>query len=114
MMTPDGGNGKGSRPALQESMRQLEAAIHDARVAFDCIGLGEIERAHTCCVDRPGGDQRRGDRRAGRADPGRPEIPATALTPDRTCGPTSFPDAGLQGDVIPTPTCGWPVGGPLR
>jgi hypothetical protein len=30
---------------LQEAARELESAIHDARVAFDCIGLGEIERA---------------------------------------------------------------------
>jgi hypothetical protein len=32
-------------PVLQEAARELEAAIHDARVAFDCIGLGEIDRA---------------------------------------------------------------------
>ena len=32
-------------PMLQEAARELESAIHDARVAFDCIGLGEIERA---------------------------------------------------------------------
>lgn len=37
-------------PILQEAMRELEAAIHDARVAFDCIGLGEIDRAHTSAV----------------------------------------------------------------
>jgi hypothetical protein len=35
---------------LQEAARELEAAIHDARVAFDCIGLGEIDRAHTSAV----------------------------------------------------------------
>ena len=35
---------------LQEAMRELEAAIHDARVAFDCIGLGELERAQTSAV----------------------------------------------------------------
>jgi hypothetical protein len=35
---------------LQEATRELEAAIHDARVAFDCIGLGEIDRAHTSAV----------------------------------------------------------------
>ncbi|MGH3299693.1 MAG: hypothetical protein ACRDP7_48700, partial [Trebonia sp.] len=33
-------------PMLQEAARELESAIHDARVAFDCIGLGEIDRAH--------------------------------------------------------------------
>lgn len=47
MIIPDGaGNG----PMLQEATRELEAAIHDARVAFDCIGLGEIDRAHTSAV----------------------------------------------------------------
>ncbi len=49
MMIPDG-SGEGGGPALQEAMRELEAAIHDARVAFDCIGLGEIERAHTSAL----------------------------------------------------------------
>ena len=47
MMIPDGA-GHGS--LLQEATRELEAAIHDARVAFDCIGLGEIDRAHTSAV----------------------------------------------------------------
>jgi hypothetical protein len=46
-MIPDG-EGHGSM--LQEATRELEAAIHDARVAFDCIGLGEIDRAHTSAV----------------------------------------------------------------
>ena len=46
-MTPDGA-GRGA--VLEEAMRELEAAIHDARVAFDCIGLGEIDRAHTSAV----------------------------------------------------------------
>jgi hypothetical protein len=35
---------------LEEASRELEAAIHDARVAFDCIGLGELDRAHTSAV----------------------------------------------------------------
>ena len=44
---PDGA----SRGAiLEEAARELEAAIHDARVAFDCIGLGELDRAHTSAV----------------------------------------------------------------
>lgn len=47
MMIPDGA---GEGPVLQEATRELEAAIHDARVAFDCIGLGELERAHTSAV----------------------------------------------------------------
>ena len=37
-------------PVLQEAARELEAAIHDARVAFDCIALGENDRAHTSAV----------------------------------------------------------------
>jgi len=47
MMIPDDA-GQGSM--LQEATRELEAAIHDARVAFDCIALGEIDRAHTSAV----------------------------------------------------------------
>ena len=43
-MMPDGA-GRGAM--LEEAMRELEAAIHDARVAFDCIALGEFDRAHT-------------------------------------------------------------------
>ena len=46
-MIPDG---TGDSPLLQEAARELEAAIHDARVAFDCIALGEIDRAHTSAV----------------------------------------------------------------
>ena len=37
-------------PVLQEAARELEAAIHDARVAFDCIGLGELDRARESTV----------------------------------------------------------------
>lgn len=32
---------------LSEAARQLEQAAHEARVAFDCIGLNELDRAHT-------------------------------------------------------------------
>ena len=32
---------------IDEAARQLELAIHDARVAFDCIALGDVDRAHT-------------------------------------------------------------------
>ncbi len=35
---------------LSEAARQLEQAMHDARVAFDCIGLGELGRAHTHAI----------------------------------------------------------------
>jgi len=34
-------------PALAEAARELEAARHDAQVAFDCVALGELDRAHT-------------------------------------------------------------------
>jgi hypothetical protein len=47
MMVPDE---VGHGPMLQEATRELEAAIHDARVAFDCIGLGELERARESVV----------------------------------------------------------------
>lgn len=32
---------------LDEAGRQLESAIHDARVSFDCIALGDLDQAHT-------------------------------------------------------------------
>jgi len=46
-MIPDNAAGG---PLLAEATRELEAAIHDARVAFDCIGLDELDRAHTAAV----------------------------------------------------------------
>jgi hypothetical protein len=47
MMIPDG---EDVGTVLQEAARELEAAIHDARVAFDCIALGEVDRAHTSAL----------------------------------------------------------------
>jgi hypothetical protein len=35
---------------LGEAARQLELAAHDARVAFDCVQLGELDRAHTHAI----------------------------------------------------------------
>jgi hypothetical protein len=35
---------------LEEASRELEAAAHDAQVAFDCIALGELNRAHTSAL----------------------------------------------------------------
>jgi hypothetical protein len=32
---------------LTEAARQLQQAAHDVRVAFDCIALDELDRAHT-------------------------------------------------------------------
>jgi hypothetical protein len=39
-----------SQVQIDEAARQLELAIHDARVAFDCIQLGELDRAHTNAI----------------------------------------------------------------
>jgi hypothetical protein len=44
MMEPEVDSGS---PALAEASRELQAAEHDAQVAFDCIALGDIDRAHT-------------------------------------------------------------------
>jgi hypothetical protein len=43
MSVPEPGT---SQVDMDEAGRQLELAIHDARVAFDCIQLGELDRAH--------------------------------------------------------------------
>jgi hypothetical protein len=37
-------------PVLAEASRELAAAAHDAQVAFDCIALGELGRAHTTAL----------------------------------------------------------------
>jgi hypothetical protein len=39
-----------SQVHIDEAARQLELAVHDARVAFDCIQLGELDRAHTSAI----------------------------------------------------------------
>jgi hypothetical protein len=31
---------------LSEAARQLELAVHDAQVAYDCVALGNLDRAH--------------------------------------------------------------------
>lgn len=36
--------------SLHEVARQLKMAGHDAQVAFDCIGLGDLERAQEHAV----------------------------------------------------------------
>jgi hypothetical protein len=38
------------RVDLGEAARQLQLAAHDAQVAFDCMGLGELDRAHTNAI----------------------------------------------------------------
>ena len=35
---------------LGEAARQLELAVHDAQVAYDCLGLGNLDRAHTYAI----------------------------------------------------------------
>ena len=35
---------------LNEAARQLELAVHDAQVAYDCIALGNLDRAHTHAI----------------------------------------------------------------
>jgi len=35
---------------LDEAARQLELAVHDAQVAYDCLGLGNLDRAHTYAI----------------------------------------------------------------
>jgi len=37
----------GGQIDLSEAARQLEMAAHDARVAASCIGLGDLDGAHT-------------------------------------------------------------------
>jgi hypothetical protein len=32
---------------LTEAARQLQLAVHDAQVAYDCMGLGDLDAAHT-------------------------------------------------------------------
>ena len=47
MSVPEAGT---RRVDIDEAARQLELAIHDARVAFDCIQLGELDRAQTHAI----------------------------------------------------------------
>jgi hypothetical protein len=35
---------------LSEAARQLELAIHDAQVAYDCMALDDLDRAHTHAI----------------------------------------------------------------
>jgi hypothetical protein len=35
---------------LGEAARQLELAVHDAQVAYDCIALGNLDLAHTHAI----------------------------------------------------------------
>jgi hypothetical protein len=44
------GQAEHNNPVLEEASRELEAAAHDVQVAFDCIALGELNRAHTTAL----------------------------------------------------------------
>ena len=35
---------------LGEAARQLEQAVHDAQVAYDCMALGNLDLAHTNAI----------------------------------------------------------------
>jgi hypothetical protein len=35
---------------MGEAARQLELAVHDAQVAYDCLALGNVDRAHTYAI----------------------------------------------------------------
>jgi hypothetical protein len=35
---------------LGEAARQLELAVHDAQVAYDCVALGNLDLAHTHAI----------------------------------------------------------------
>ena len=48
-----GGRGEAAQSRqvdLEEAARQLQQAAHDVRVAFDCIALDELDRAHTHAI----------------------------------------------------------------
>ncbi|MDL4772255.1 MULTISPECIES: hypothetical protein [Thermomonosporaceae] len=36
--------------SLDEAARQLKMAVHDGQVAFDCVGLGDLDRAQEHAV----------------------------------------------------------------
>ena len=45
-MTSTQGSGR-NEIDLTEAARQLRLAVHDAQVAYDCMGLGDLDAAHT-------------------------------------------------------------------
>jgi hypothetical protein len=49
-ITGHGAPGESGNVVLEEAARELEAAAHDARVAFDCLAFGEVDRAHTSAL----------------------------------------------------------------
>jgi hypothetical protein len=72
-----------STPALEEASRELQAAAHDAQVAFDCIALGELDRAHTHALTAKIAADAAATALAaepGQPEPGRPEPGRPGLT----------------------------------
>jgi hypothetical protein len=70
MSIPEKGHG---RIDLDGAARQLEQAAHDARVAYDCISLGDLDWAHTNAVTaRAEADAAENVLRAVRCRPPRP------------------------------------------
>jgi len=74
---------------LGEAARQLQLAAHDARVAFDCMSLGELDRAHTHAITaRAAADAAENllrvarARRPGLNRPGRPTVSLRAFARD--------------------------------
>jgi hypothetical protein len=49
--------------ALDEAARQLKSATHDAQVAFDCLGLGDLLRPDESTVGVGGEGQERESQR---------------------------------------------------
>ncbi len=107
-------DGDGSGPALQEAMRELESAIHDARVAFDCIGLGEIERAHTSAVTARVAIDAAVTAVGAVLNPGSVHPGHGRPAPDPDLRTDVFPDVGLQGEVSPIADLRAGEAGPLR
>ena len=49
-MTNTPGFGQQREIDLSEASRQLQLAVHDAQVAYDCVALGDLDAAHTHAV----------------------------------------------------------------
>jgi hypothetical protein len=104
----------GRGPALQEAMRELESAIHDARVAFDCIGLGNLERAHTSALTARVAIDAAVTAVAEVLHPGISHPGHGRPAPDPDLRTDVFPDVGLQGEVTPIADLRAGEPGPLR
>jgi hypothetical protein len=50
-MTSQGTGTEQNSAAFEQAARELQAAQHDARVAFDCLALGDLDRAERPWLD---------------------------------------------------------------